>query len=697
MSSTRRGEHNSEAKRTWPIYLLAALIEGIVGGAIGYSFLGGSLAALGIPDPGPVTSFGLPFLRAVSWIMAALATGSFMFSAFYIPPQKVNVGAESPLKGTRLSVDGHIASRTGANAALVFALIGLVMVPMTLSDISGTPFLQTLNPASFSTALQQVAASEVWLLSAIIAGLVSLVARLSNRWAWQPVLMLGSIGMIIPLAMEGHNATGGAHDYGTNSYLWHLILMVVWIGGLLALLAHGRRLGPSLETAVRRYSVVALFALLAVALSGVVAALIRVQLGDLLTTKYGLVITGKIVGTIILAVMGFAHRQLTIPQLGSNPRSFLRLALAEILLMAAVAGLAVTMGRTPPPPPLNPNLSPMAIQIGYELTKEPTFFSVFTVWRFDILFGALGVIFAVLYLLGVRRVRARGGEWKTSYTAWWLAGCVTLVITMSSGIGMYMPATYSMHMVAHMMLSMVVPLIMALGAPLTLITSAFSPEEGPHQWVKAFTHSRFLAVVTTPWVNLLQFLVFFYLLYLSFPLYELAISEHAGHITMNVLFLVSGYFYFWELVGPDEIPGRRSAAIRLFWLVVSMPVHLYFGVYLMQLNTVMGEEFYRSLQLPWNPDLLKDQKNGGGIAWAFGSFPLTFVLLWLMLEWRRDDKAAEERIDARLDSASRAHSDSSAEQGEDEPIDELAAYNAMLQRYHRGGGDTASDYYSREF
>ncbi len=31
----------------------------------------------------------------------------------------------------------------------------------------------------------------------------------------------------------------------------------------------------------------------------------------------------------------------------------------------------------------------------------------------------------------------------------------------------------------------------------------------------------------------------------------------------------------------------------------------------MQLQSVLGEEFYLSLNLPWNPDLLQDQRVGG--------------------------------------------------------------------------------------
>lgn len=93
-SDTTSG-HPSEARErprgtvrsTWPLYLLFFGVSGLVGGTIAYGFLGESLAALGIPDPGPMTTYGLPFFRAVGWMLAALSVGSFMFAAFFISPR----------------------------------------------------------------------------------------------------------------------------------------------------------------------------------------------------------------------------------------------------------------------------------------------------------------------------------------------------------------------------------------------------------------------------------------------------------------------------------------------------------------------------------------------------------------------------------------------------------------------------------
>ena len=86
----------------------------------------------------------------------------------------------------------------------------------------------------------------------------------------------------------------------------------------------------------------------------------------------------------------------------------------------------------------------------------------------------------------------------------------------------------------------------------------------------------------------------------------------------------------------------------------------------MQLGVVMGEDFYNNLELPWNPDLAQIQKEGGGIAWASGSFPLLIVFGELFMQWLREDRAETEEADRR------------AEETDDE---EWRRYNEMLAQY----------------
>ncbi|MDK4252631.1 cytochrome c oxidase assembly protein [Corynebacterium propinquum] len=643
-------------RSTWPWYLAMLLIAGLAAGIISAQFLAESLAALGIPDPGMLTTFGLPFFRAAAWILVALAVGSYLLTAFLIPPRMPEPAPDAPthnsgLAQARLSVDGHLAARTGALSLLAVAAVALVMVSMTFSDVSGTPFFSTF--AHWNVALDQVAEAKSWLIMSLLAAAVGIVGLFARRWTMQPILLIGAVLTVVPLGMEGHSASGGDHDWGTNSYLWHLVFMVLWIGGLTALIAHSRRLGDHLALAVRRYSSLALFAAAVMAISGVVNAALRIGPHHLFTTNYGWIITAKTVLTLVLVGLGWLHRQRSIPQLAQRPGVFRRIAIVEVLVMALTAGIAVTMGRTPPPAPDDPNLSTMEITVGYDIPFEPDILNVWTVWRFDVMFSALGILLAAGYLYAVRRARRAGHEWSRGRTAWFLLGSLGMAVIMSSGVGMIIPATFSMHMIGHMLLSMTFPVFLVLGAPLTLIMTAWEPGEAGkpnlHDWTRAFCQSRGLSIITYPPINLAQFIFVFYALYLNFDWYQAAISDHAGHVIMNWAFLVSGYIYFWEVMGPDPLPGRKQPLVRLAWLFFSMPIHLYLGVYMMQLTEIYGEEFYTSINLPWAIDLLADQRVGAGIGWAAGSFPLIVVFGELFRQLFTYDREQQEAIDAEMD------------------------------------------------
>ena len=100
----------------------------------------------------------------------------------------------------------------------------------------------------------------------------------------------------------------------------------------------------------------------------------------------------------------------------------------------------------------------------------------------------------------------------------------------------------------------------------------------------------------------------------------------------------------------------------------SLPFHAFFGITLMSMTTVMGATFYRSLGLPWNSDLLADQRLGGSIAWATGEMPLVIVMLALLIQWSRSDERAARRMDRLAD-----RDDDAA----------LAAHNAMFAELAR--------------
>ncbi|HLS76113.1 MAG TPA: cytochrome c oxidase assembly protein, partial [Nocardia sp.] len=442
---------------------LAAVTAAVV---VGFS-ASQALSLLGIPDPGALTTYGLPAVRSLADLAAALTVGSLFFAAFLVPPQGNGL----------LDVGGYRAVRMASNFALVWACCAALLVPLTVSDTTGKPVAEIWRPEDLWRVIGLIDVAQAWRTTVVFALIVAIGARLALRWGWTPILFGGSILTMMPLALTGHSSSGGSHDVATNSLILHLVAVAIWVGGLFAVLAYALRGGVFTGLAARRFSFTATIAFVVVALSGVINSWVRLPLSELFTSTYGRLILVKAAALVALGVLGWFQRRAALPALEANPQdrgALVRFAGVEVLIFAATMGLAVGLGRTPPPPPTSAP-TPAELELGYDLAGPPTLARLLFDWRFDLIFGTIAIVAAVLYLLGVYRLRSRGDAWPVGRTIAWLSACALLLVTTSSGIGRYAPAMFSVHMMQHMALSMLAPILFALGGVVTLALRALPP------------------------------------------------------------------------------------------------------------------------------------------------------------------------------------------------------------------------------
>ena len=648
--------------RRWRVSVIsvtAAVITACVAAALAAVVPARSLIP-GLPDAGALTELTLPAVKGLFDLMTAVTVGWLLAAAALAPPQRSGI----------FDVGGYRAMRAASLAAAVWAVTGLALVPLTLSDTQGRPLSQSVGANAVLTALGVLDNVRAPAIAALVAIVVAIAARIVLRPAWAGVLMAIALLALIPMALAGHTAQSGDHDYATDSMLFHLGGVTLWVGGLIAFLGLARQRARRLDVIARRYSTMALVAFIAVAVSGVINAWIRIPyLSDLWTTDYGRLVVAKSVLLVVLGTIGYLHRRRTLPAIGTDrdPRPLIRLAIVEVGIMAATIGVAAALGRTATPPPAGIAPSNIALVLGFDLPGPPTVANLLLFWRFDLVAGTGAVAAAVLYLVGVLRLRRRGDAWPRGRTAAWLLGCLTVLLATSSGLGAYAQAQFSIHMITHMMLAMLAPILLVLGGPVTLILRALpaagrDDPPGVREAVVAVVHSPVTRFLTHPLIVLPLFIASFYLLYFT-GLFDVMISNHLGHLVMTVHFLVVGYLYYWVIIGVDPAPRRLSAPVKLGVLLAAMPFHAFFGLALMSSHQLLGANYFTGLALPWVPDLLGDQRLGGGIGWGFTEIPLLVVLIALMAQWARNDDRASRREDRR------AIADHDAD---------LAAYNAML-------------------
>ncbi len=615
----------------------------------------------GVPNPGEFTAYGQIIVRVLAEIGGVVCVGSLLFAAFMVPPQQSGL----------LAADGYAAVRTASWAGWVWFVCALLCVPFSTADTFGKPVTQLFDIQKLIDLSSEVETTNAWLITAAIAFLAALGSRLVLSWGWTAALFLIAVVGLFPLGVSGHSSSGGDHDLATNSLLLHLVAAALWVGGLIALLAHGRRKGAHLGLAASRFSTLALCCWIVMAVSGVINALVRLPLSDLFTTNYGLLVVAKGTALVALGVFGYFQRDRGVRDVvatGSG-RALVKLAAFEVLVMMITIGIAAGLARTPPPQQEALRPSNVAVRIGYNLDGPPTFFRLMFDWRFDLIYGTAAIALAVLYLLGVRRLRARGDHWPVGRTIAWLCGCAVILLATSSGIGRYSPAMFSIHMISHMLLSMLAPILLVLGGSVTLALRALKAASkddppGPREWILAAVQSPVARVLTHPVVALVLFVGSFYVLYFS-GLFDYALDLHWAHLAMNAHFLLTGYVFYWPVIGIDPTPKRLPPVGRLAMVFASMPFHAFFGVVMMSMQQIIGDRFYRSLALPWVTDALSDQRLGGGIAWAAGEVPLLVVVVALLVQWAKQDEREARRRDRRADADGEA---------------ELAAYNAMLRQ-----------------
>ncbi|MBI1349514.1 MAG: copper resistance protein CopD [Actinomycetales bacterium] len=633
----------------WPLTAIGAGLAAIAVSAMamGLVVAGGSYteALPGLPDPGPLVGWGSSILRLLTDLAAVLTVGWLLAAAFLDPSGKD--GVVSPL--------GRRDLRRAAAASVAWAVLAIVQLFFELANVLGLPLSDALDPSVVSTYANEVASTRALLVMAVLAAVVCVgvlfTATTGATAAW---LVVALVSASLP-ALAGHAAGLGDHALALTAGVAHVISAVVWVGGLAALALHAARREGSMARSASRFSTIALIAIMLLAASGMANAYTRLDnIGQLFTTGYGQVTLVKALLIVGLAILGWVMRTRVISTLHRSSRigAFARVAGIELVIMATAIGLGVALAASPPPRVEVPLGSYGESLLGYAYPPPPTILTVGLGFNLDPLFFTASLIAAGLYLAGVIRLHRRGDRWPVMRTVSWLAGLAVVIWCTNAGIALYSQVSVGLHMVMHMTLTMLAPIFLVLGAPATLALRALNPakgnERGPREWLVWFLHSWITRLLTNPLYVFFVYVIGLYGLYFT-PLFGWLMGSHVGHVIMQVHFIVSGYLFYWILIGIDPRPKPLPYWGRMVLLLLALSLHGFFAVAMMMGTTPIATDWYGVVQPPWITDPLRDTLDAGQVAWGLSEIPSLIVLIAIAVQWSRSDEREATRLDRQAD------------------------------------------------
>ena len=567
-----------------------------------------------------------------------------------------------------LTAHGLKIKKSAVALASLWFLSAFLAVIFKVSQILDVPFVESFDGTTLNSYLTQTDLGQAMFIQLIGLAIVAIALPFFKRALPLVILLVIALISLVAPIFQSHAAASGSHALAIGALVTHVVALSLWVGGLFGVLYIPLEERTS---ALYRFSQVALWAAIAVVISGVATSWTRLNDKSAWGTQYSYVVIAKVVLTVALLAMGYANRKALESKDQLRLQELLRLIGVEAMVMASVVFMGSWLSQIQPPIGDVTTLTAAELLVGQKTPPAPSLMNILKLYNPDALMIALLITAVALYIKGVAILKARGDSWPIGRTIAFAIAIALIDFATSGGLGVYAVFSFEYHMIAHMVLGMIAPIGLVLGAPITLALRTLpQSRDGKERGVRAFAltllHSKYSVILTNPITALALFDGSLFVLYFT-DLFGFLMQNHAGHILMNIHFILVGFLFFNVIIGIDPSPRKYPHIIRIVILFGAMSLHAFFSIALMSTTTLIDGGYYGSLRTPWVSDLLGDQNSGGSVGWAMGEVPIILALIATFILWNREDKREAVRIDrneARL-----------AAMGEP---DELAQYNAYL-------------------
>ena len=267
-------------------------------------------------------------VRALGFVAMLQAVGIFIFTVLF---------------GSQARTLSHELRST----AKWIAVAGLLLVGFH-QLLEAARMTGTLDGILEASLQRRALLSDVGLANGMrVAGMLALIAATTWSRRSQVVGLLGGLLVAGSFAATGHTSINPLRAVLAPLLALHLWVVAFWFGALWPLYRVTRLEPPMAAVIVDRFSRLAIWMVPAIALAGLVLAVAIVPRWEALRTPYGLLLSGKLLGFVLLMGLAALNKLRLGPALAQGSQtagSALRSSLVvEFVLIATVLAVTATM------------------------------------------------------------------------------------------------------------------------------------------------------------------------------------------------------------------------------------------------------------------------------------------------------------------------------------------------------------------
>lgn len=555
----------------------------------------------GLPDAGPLVGWARPVLRLAVDGALVVAFGLLLGAAWLVRSSSRGGPDDAP-PGRVPAADVALAGWTAALGAVAVAL----QVWVTASDISGSGLAAGTGPAGLATfVVQDPQGRALGVQLALVVAVAVLATGVAGGRAGVPrrlaaVLAALAAAALLPPLVVGHSAGTGGPGLVPTVLAVHVLAAATWVGGLAALVRAAVVVGADgMRASLPAWSRLALGCAVAVGLTGLVNLGLRLDGPGGLLTGYGALAGLKVAAFAGLVVVGVAQRRRVAAVVADGAatratavRAVVRLAVAEIVLMAATFGTAAALTRTPSPPRA-PDLSEDATVgvaravLGYTPPPEATPLRLLTGVLVD---GPALLLLAALAAWLVRHVRRHRPAGPQVAAA--ALGTAVLAWATVGGLGLYARVGLPAHVGAHLLVTVVVPLLLLRGGLEDALRA-----RGVRRLPAPAAAALLVVVAAGPYLP---------------GVLDGVMAAPGGAWLLPAAGLAGGVLALRGAPVVVLAAGAVACGALSWWLVGTA--------------TLVGLDWFSGFSVPYLRNFADDQRRAGFVAWFCGGLPLLLLL-----------------------------------------------------------------------